>query len=161
MPREAVNEQARLAETFLEAEQAGLRVAIKGRLLALLLLGAFLVLSRIRNPAHALELGLAIAVFAGLSLIHFPLIGTRYDRAWLKYAFIAIDIGILSFLVTTQPIYDSIDVPQTILFRSTVFPFYFLFLGVAAFSFSPGLVLWSGVMGVAGWLGAFAWAIRV
>jgi hypothetical protein len=45
-------------------------------------------------------------------------------------------------------------------FRNSVFPFYFLILGVAAFSFSPGLVLWSGIMGVAGWLGAFAWAVR-
>ena len=41
-----------------------------------------------------------------------------------------------------------------------VFPFYFVILGVAAFSFSPGLVLWSGMMGAAGWLGAFAWAVR-
>ena len=160
MPRAAVEEKARLAETLLEAEQAGLRVAIKGRLVALLLLGAFLVLSRLQNPAHALELGLAIAFFAGLGLVHFALIGSRYDRAWLKYAFIAVDIAILSLLVATQPIYDSIDVPQAMLFRTTVFPFYFLVLGVAAFSFSPGLVLWAGVMGAAGWLGAFAWAVR-
>jgi adenylate cyclase len=157
---DAVDQQATLAETFREAEQAGLRIAIKCRVAALLLLGTFLVWSRMASPGHALELGLAIAGFAALGLIHFAFIGSRYDRAWLKYAFITLDIAILSLLMATQPIYDSIDVPQAMLFRSTIFPFYFLILGVAAFSFSPGLVLWSGIMVVAGWLGAFIWAVR-
>ena len=160
MPSDTDNREARLAETFREAEQAGLRIAIKGRLVALLLLGAFLVLSRIRIPEHALDLGLGIAGFAALGLIHFVLIGTRYDRAWLKYAFITLDIAILSLLMATQPLYDTVDVPQAMSFRNSVFPFYFLILGIAAFSFSPGLVVWAGFMVVAGWLGAFAWAIR-
>lgn len=160
MPSDTDNQQARLAETFREAEQAGLRIAIKGRLVALALLGAFLVLSRIRIPEHALDLGLGIAGFAALGLIHFALIGTRYDRPWLKYAFITLDIAILSLLMATQPLYDTVDVPQAMTFRNSVFPFYFLILGIAAFSFSPGLVVWAGIMVAAGWLGAFAWAIR-
>ena len=157
---EAAEREAHLARTFLEAEQAGLRIAIKGRLVALALLGAYLVLSRISNPEHALELGLGIAGFAALGLLHYPLIGSRFDRRWLKYAFITLDIAILSLLMATQPIFDTIDVPQAMSFRNTIFPFYFVILGVAAFSFSPGLVLWSGLMVVLGWLGAFAWAIR-
>ena len=160
MPAETVDHQAALAQTFRDAEQAGLRIAIKGRLVALVLLGAFLVVSRLASPEHALELGLGVAGFAALGLIHFVLIGSRYDRAWLKYAFITLDIAVLSLLMATQPIFDTVDVPQVMSFRNSVFPFYFLFLGVAAFSFSPGLVLWSGIMGVAGWLGAFAWAVR-
>ena len=43
------------------------------------------------------------------------------------------------------------------MFRFHIFPFYFVILGIAAFSFSPGLVLWAGVIGAAGWLGAFSW----
>ncbi len=160
MPSDADNQQARLAETFRQAEQAGLRVALKGRLIALVLLGAFLVLSRMRNPEHALDLGLGIAGFAALGLIHHALIGTRHDRPWLKFAFITLDIAILSALMATQPLYDTIDVPQAMSFRNAVFPFYFLILGLAAFSFSPGLVIWAGCMVVVGWLGAFAWAIR-
>jgi class 3 adenylate cyclase len=149
-----------LADTFLEAEQAGLRIAIKGRTAALFLLGTFLVLSRSANPEHAFELGLGIAGFAALGLIHYALIGSRYDRPWLKYAFVTFDIAVLSILMATQPLFETIDVPQAVTFRNTVFPFYFLILGVAAFSFSPGLVIWSGVVGVVGWLSAFAWAIR-
>jgi class 3 adenylate cyclase len=41
------------------------------------------------------------------------------------------------------------------IFRGPVFPFYFIILGIAAFSFSPGLVLWTGIAGALGWLGAF------
>ncbi|MEO0979654.1 MAG: adenylate/guanylate cyclase domain-containing protein [Pseudomonadota bacterium] len=47
------------------------------------------------------------------------------------------------------------QVPQVMIFRFQVFPFYFLILAVAAFSFSPGLVFWSGVTGAAGWMAAF------
>ena len=152
--------QARLDETLSEAERAGLRIAIKGRLAALALFGAFLVLTRLANPGHALELGLGIASFAALGLVHFALIGTRYDRTWLKYAFTTIDIAILSVLMATQSVYDSIDVPQAMLFRGAIFPMYFLILGIAAFSFSPGLVVWSGLVVVVGWLGAFGWAVH-
>ena len=129
LPSETSDQQAYLARTFHEAEQTGLRIAIKGRLVALVLLGAFLVISRLGNPAHALDFGLGIAGFAALGLIHFALIGSRYDRAWLKYVFITLDIAILSLLMATQPIYESIDVPQVMLFRNSVFPFYFLILG--------------------------------
>lgn len=160
MPSNRLNQQTTLDQTLREAEQAGLRVAIKGRIAALLLLGAFLVLTRLQNPAHALELGLAIAVFAALGLVQYALIGSRYDRPWLKFGFITLDIAILSVLMATQPIYDGIDVPQVMLFRTSIFPLYFLILGFAAFSFSPGLVLWSGVVVVAGWLGAFTWATK-
>lgn len=160
MQSDTASQQTRIAETFRDAEQAGLRIAIKGRLVALALLGVFLVGSLIQNPDHALELGLSIALFAVLGIIQYVLIGSHYDRPWLKYAFITLDIAILSFLVATQPIYDTIDVPQAMSFRNAIFPFYFLILGIAAFSFSPGLVLWSGFTVAAGWLGAFAWAIR-
>jgi len=157
---EPFDRNADLTRTFQEAERAGLKIAIKGRLIALILLGIFLVASRSANPAHALELGVGIMGFAALGLIHFVLIGSPYDRPWLKYAFITLDIAILSTLMATQPIYDSVDVPQVISFRNANFPLYFLILGVAAFSFSPGLVLWSGFAAAAGWLAAFYWAIH-
>ena len=99
----------------------------------------FLVVSRRDNPQHALDLGLGIAAFAALGLVHYALIGSRYDRPWLKYIFVTIDIAILSLLMAIQPLFDSVDVPQVMTFRNASFPLYFLILGIAAFSFSPGL----------------------
>ena len=160
MANEDVQQQDYLAQTFTEAEQAGLRIAIRCRWAALLMLGAFLTISRRADLEHSLMLGLGIAGFAGLGLIHYLLIGSRYDRPWVKYVFLTIDIAILSYLMATQPIFDTVDVPQSIMFRNAVFPFYFLIMAVAAFSFSPGLILWSGFAVVTGWLSAFFWAVR-
>ncbi|MBH63712.1 MAG: hypothetical protein CL569_14940 [Alphaproteobacteria bacterium] len=49
------------------------------------------------------------------------------------------------------------DLPPILIFRYAIFVFYFVILAVAAFSFSPGLVLWSGVDGSIGCLAAFFW----
>ncbi|MCR9214410.1 MAG: adenylate/guanylate cyclase domain-containing protein [Proteobacteria bacterium] len=153
-------QQQEIAATFLEAERSGLRVAIKGRLFALLVIGCFLVFSRISNLDLVLEYIMAVTGFALLGLLHYHLIGTKFDRFWVKYIFITIDIAVLSLLMATEPLYDSVDLPQVMVFRNTVFPFYFVILGMAAFSLSPWLVLWTGLTGVTGWMGAFYYSIR-
>ena len=145
-----------VAETFLRAEQSGLRLAIIGRTVALVLLGAWLVGTRARDPSRALDYLLLLSVFAALGLVHYFLIGTRFDKRWLKYVFITLDIAIVSALVATQPLFETAaDMPSVMMFRAPVFPFYFVILGVAAFSFSPGMVLWTGIAGALGWLAAF------
>ncbi|HEX5767906.1 MAG TPA: adenylate/guanylate cyclase domain-containing protein, partial [Burkholderiales bacterium] len=84
------------------------------------------------------------------------LIGTRFDRRWVKYVFITLDIAVVSALVATQPLYPSAaGLPAVMTFRAPVFPFYFVILGVAAFTFSPAMVMWTGVAGALGWLAAF------
>ncbi len=152
--------EAALTRTLDDAERDGLRLAIKARLVALALLAVWFVGSRSADPLRALEFAAVLALYAGLGAVHHRLIGSGHDRPWLKYAFVTVDIALLSLLIATQPIYDSADLPQAMTFRNTIFPYYFVVLGVAAFSFSPGLVLWTGVAGVAGWLGAFAWSVR-
>ena len=140
---------------FYTAEQAGLKIAIKGRLVTLLLVGSFMAISR--GQDRALDFILATLLFAALGVAHYLIIGSRFDRNWVKYVFIGIDIALLSAAVALLPATTEVDVPPNLIFRFDVFPFYFLFLAVAAFSFSPGLVLWAGAAGAGGWLGAFAW----
>jgi adenylate cyclase len=145
-----------VGEMFLRAEQTGLKLAIIGRTLALVLLGIFLVGSRARDPARALDYLIVLSVFAGLGLVHYSLIATRFDKRWVKYVFITLDIAIVSVLVATQPLYETaVELPSVMIFRAPIFPFYFVILGVAAFSFSPGMVLWTGIAGALGWLAAF------
>jgi len=143
-------------EMFLRAEQTGLKLAIIGRTAALVLLGIWLVGSRADDPARMINYLIALSVFTALGLIHYSLIVTRFDRPWIKYLFVTLDIAIVSAPVATQPLYASAaDLPPVFIFRLPIFPFYFIVLGVAALSFSPGLVLWAGIAGVLGWLGAF------
>ncbi|MEL6502853.1 MAG: adenylate/guanylate cyclase domain-containing protein [Pseudomonadota bacterium] len=138
---------------FDQAEQAGLRLAIKGRIAAVLLIATFLAISR--PPARAPEFLLAGLFFIALGLIHYAIIGTAKDRRWVKYVFITIDIAVLTAAVALLPADSGVALPDIMVFRFDIFKFYFLILAVAAFSFSPWLVLWTGVVGAIGWLAAF------
>lgn len=143
-------------ETFLHAERTGLKLAIIGRTIALVTLGVWLVGTRADDPARALGYLAVLTLFAALGLMHYFLIGTRFDKRWVKYFFITIDIAIISALVATRPVYETAaDLPAAMIFRLPIYPFYFIIIAVAAFSFSPRLVLWSGAAAAIGWLGAF------
>lgn len=145
-----------VAEMFIRAEQSGLKLAIKGRTFTLVVLGAWLVITRADDAARALGYAAVMATFVVLGLVHYSLIGTRFDQRWVKYAFVTLDIGIVSALVATQPLFPTAaDLPSVTIFRAPLFEFYFVILGVAAFSFSPGLVLWTGIAGALAWLAAF------
>ena len=138
---------------FYEAEQAGLKLAIKGRIIAVLLITTILAVTR--GADRAPEFILAGSIFLALGLIHFRIIGTAYDKPWVKFVFISTDVLMLSAAVAFLPAEPGIELPDVMIFRFQVFPFYFLVLAIAAFSFSPGLVMWSGALGAAGWLSAF------
>jgi len=143
-------------EMFLQAERAGLKLAIVGRLAALVLMGGWLIATRAEDPQRALGYVLVLSVFAVLGVAHYALIGTRFDRRWVKYVFITLDIALVSALVATQPLFPSApELPAVMTFRGSTFPFYFVIIGLAAFSFSPAMVAWSGIAGAIGWLLAF------
>lgn len=119
-------------------------------------MGVWLISTRADDPARALGYVLVLSLFAALGAAHYALIGTRFDRRWVKYVFITLDIAVVSALVATQPLYPSAaGLPAVMTFRAPVFPFYFVILGVAAFSFSPAMVMWTGIAGAIGWLLAF------
>src|SRR5688572_12547670 len=143
-------------EMFLRAEQSGLRLAIIGRIAALALMGVWLISTRADDPTRMVGYILVLSLFAVLGLAHYVLIGTRFDRRWVKYVFITLDVAIVSALVATQPLYPSAaEMPAVMTLRAPVFPFYYVILGVAAFSFSPAMVMWTGIAGAIGWLAAF------
>ncbi len=141
--------------TFHAAEQTGLKLAIKGRLITLLFVGLWLVPSR--GADRALDIIGALLVLAALGVAHYLIIVSGRDRAWVKYLFFGIDTLILSVAVAVVPPEPRFDLPQIYMFRFDVFLYYFVILGVAAFSFSPGLVMFVGGLGAAGWFGSFNW----
>ncbi|MEQ9491758.1 MAG: adenylate/guanylate cyclase domain-containing protein [Alphaproteobacteria bacterium] len=147
--------QTDIEETFYAAEQSGLKLAIKGRLVALLLVGIWLISSR--GADRAADIAVAILVVAALGIIHYVVIGSSWDRKWVKYIFLSIDLLLVSASMVVLPPEPAVDLPQIFMFRFDVFYYYYIVLAVAAFSFSPGLVLWSGVLGAVGWLSAFMW----
>ncbi|MCH9675369.1 MAG: adenylate/guanylate cyclase domain-containing protein [Gammaproteobacteria bacterium] len=144
-----------ILQTFRTAEQTGLRLAIIGKLAAIGLVVLWLLFSRGRGPAaEVLVVGFA---FAGLGLVHYRIISSPWDRPWVKYLFLGLDVAFLSILVGVAPVEPRVDLPQAFIFRFNIFPYYFLIVAIAGLSFSPGLVLWAGVAGSAGWLSAYAY----
>ena len=146
-------QKAETDQMFAAAEQAGLKLAIKGRIVAVVFVTILMAVTR--GAERAPEFVLGGALFVALGLLHFRIIGSSFDRIWVKYVFITIDIVLLSAAVAFLPATTETPLPQAMIFRFQVFPFYFLILAVAAFSFSPGLVFWSGVAGGLGWMAAF------
>jgi hypothetical protein len=125
MPAKAVISNATLAddapdvqETLQRAEETGLQLAIIARTAALVLLGVWLVGSRADDSVRMFNYLSALLLFAVLGLVHYALIGTRFDRPWIKYLFVTLDIAIVSALMATQPIYRSAaELPAVFIFR--------------------------------------------
>jgi class 3 adenylate cyclase len=145
-----------LKQTFRKAEQEGLRLAIRGRLIALLAIAIWYGLSR--TLPVALQVMSVIAAFALLGMIHYAIIGSRHDRWWIKYLFITIDIVLLTAALAFAPQSQGGDVPQILAFRYN-FDFLYLVLPVACFSFSPWMVIWSGGVICLCWWSAFLWVV--
>ena len=102
--RDACRHLPRLGEMFLHAEQSGIKLAIIIRTVTLVLLGAWLVGTRAQDPIRALGYAVVLTIFAALGLIHYVMIGTRFDQRWVKYVFVTLDIAIVSALVATRPL---------------------------------------------------------
>lgn len=148
--------QIDVEQTFRAAEQTGLKLAIKGRLIALLFVGLWLVPSR--GAERAADIIAALVILAALGIFHYLVIGSAWDRKWVKYIFLGADVLLFSVAVAVLPPEPALDLPQIFMFKFDVYPYYYVILAVAAFSFSPGLVVCAGLLGAGGWLAAFAWA---
>ncbi|MEM7252715.1 MAG: adenylate/guanylate cyclase domain-containing protein [Pseudomonadota bacterium] len=138
--------------TFLDAERSGIKLAIKGRFIAIVALSLWYALTR---TDRITEVAIAAVVLLTLGAAHYWLVNSRFDRPWTKYAFITIDIILVTIAIVSTPEALDRDLPSIIVYRFDLFHFYFVILAVAAFSFSPGMVVWTGVGGAIAWLTAF------
>lgn len=48
-----------------------------------------------------------MSVFIALGLAQYALITTRFNKRWVKYAFVTLDIAVVSVAIATQPPYPS------------------------------------------------------
>ena len=147
--------QESISATIAQVAQTGMKLAIKGRIVAIVLMGIWPIASRPVDRSG--EFITVPSVLALIGLLHYAVIGSGVDRPWVKYVFITIYIAIFCLAVILNDAFPSADLPQVMIFRFDVFQYYFIILAVAAFSFSPGMLIWSGFVGAAGWMAAYAW----
>ena len=92
------NPEDDIRATFLAAEHEGIRLAIKGRFVAIAFIALLYVFTR---SAYVFDILFAAALLLGLGFLHFRLVGSRYDRPWVKFVFITIDIVLLSVAIAS------------------------------------------------------------
>ncbi len=147
------------ASRLTQAEQTGLRLAlgcrsaITGAAFVWYIAAAFLfpeISPRIVTIAVLLG-------FTALGVAHLIIIGTPYDRPWIKFAIYGLDVLAICAAFALVPISRADDVPQIIAFRAYGIYFLFPVLAMACLSLSWRLVLWTGGMIIIGWWAAFAW----
>ena len=68
--------------TFKAAEETGLKFAIRGRFVALVILGTAIMLTR--DSERIGDFALLFGGFALLGILHYCIIGTHWERSWDK-----------------------------------------------------------------------------
>ena len=140
-----------LAAVFRQEERSGLKAAMIGRTIVLLIIGLWLGLSR--NYPQNLIIVAVVMTFVCIGLIHLQLLGSRYDYSWVKYLFATIDALMLGLCIAFTDL--SVLAPglePVMLYRFGVFPWLVLLIAAAAFAYSPGLVLWTGICTTFAWI---------
>ncbi len=151
---ETIREQS--LERLVHAEQRGLRLAIACRTAVIgIALAWYLGASFATSFEPRLWGTFALLLFTLIGVAHLMVIGTRFDRWWLKYAIYTIDILGICALFVIIPISRSDDVPQIIAFRAYGIYYLFPIVVLAGLSLSWRLVAWAGLVAVVGWWTAF------
>ncbi|MEO1491478.1 MAG: hypothetical protein AAFV19_04915 [Pseudomonadota bacterium] len=128
------------------AERAGLTIVLAIRTGVVALLMAFIA------GTQGLAIGwfgvAVLSVFLVIGLIYGVLVRQARDKQWMRYAFVALDMGLLGLAAVTVPLSLHGDVPQIFAFRVYGADIFFFLISTSALSLSPRLVLWSGAMAV-------------
>ena len=142
-----------------QAEQTGLRLAlgcrsaITGAAFLWYIAAAFLF----PEISPRFVTIIVLLAFTALGVAHLVVIGTPYDRPWIKFAIYGLDALAICAAFAFVPISRADDIPQIIAFRAYGIYFLFPLLAMACLSLSWRLVLWTGTMIIVGWWAAFSW----
>ena len=145
---------------FQQTQNRGLKIGILCRTLAVVCgLVWYLSASLLSDQTPRLwPLG-SVLLFLAIGIVHLSVIGTRYDRWWMKYLLFTIDILTVCVLFVLLPISRADNIPQIIAFRAYGIYYLFPVVVLASLSLSWALVLWAGLIAAGGWWAAFYWVI--
>ncbi len=127
---------------FAEEQRRGLTLALQGRLVILAAIAIWIWATRF-PPTLYMILAL-IGLFAALGGAQLWLVRKRGVEAWPIYCLVFGEAAILvTAMILSGP--ATRDLPIPLSYRFDHFAYFFLLLASAAFSYSPRLVLWSGL----------------
>lgn len=139
-----------LQKTLRNEELAGLKLATIVRLVALAATAvSFFILQS--DEIKYVNIGI-LAVFAVIGVANYR-VATIYGRqGWFNFAFFALDVALLTLaLLVLNPSLHDDALPPAMMLRSGNFVFYYLFVALAALSYSPLLMVWAGFSSALAW----------
>lgn len=149
----------RIAAAFRREEHAGLVYALWGRLVVL---GALLLYVLAALPAErSLRYATLIVLFMALGVI--PHLARRWGFTSVVWtiAFMLLEVAILTYmLIVPPPFFPDAWTPQMNL-RIPNFLFLGIFLVGMALSYSPALVVWTGVAAMLAWSAGVLWVVSL
>ncbi len=133
-------------------ELAGLKLATLVRTASLAVIAvSFLVLQD--TQIKYINVGV-LAVFAIIGYANLRIAQARGGQGWFSYAFFGLDVLLLTvaLLILNPSLHDD-ALPPAMMLRTGNFVFYYLFVSLAALTYSPWLMVWAGLTSAAAWGG--------
>ena len=148
----------RVAERFEQVAVASTRFAAYGRTVAVVIVGLWLAWAIPAPRVYYYEL--LLVVFIALGWLNYHVSRHAGTEHWLIHAFAFVDMGLLTFAVLSENPFEAVPLPVALHYRFDGFVFFFLLFAGVLHSYSPRLVLWSGLSIAIWWAGALAFAVQ-
>ncbi len=146
----------RLEQAFRKEELAGLKLAARARLMALVVVAVWLFIWT--DPQRTYILEILLVVFAVTGLAHYRLRRRYPSSPWLGYLFVGLDFALLAFSTVGLDLVIETRWPPQMGMRNGTFVYFFIFLALLALSHRPRLMIWAGLSGAVAW-SAVVWAL--
>ena len=138
------------------SEQAGLKIAIALRTaVAGAALAWYITVNTFFEFDDSYGGLLALLLLTSIGFIHYMVIGTRWDRWWIKYAVTTVDILCSCAAYLFIPLTGGESIPQHMSQRIWGVQLLFPTIALAGLSLSWQLVAWAGAVAATGWIGVF------
>ena len=148
----------RVADRFEQLALVSARYAAWCRCAAVVILGLWLAWVIPAPRVYYYEL--LLAVFTVLGWINFHVSRRKSTEHWLIFVFAFIDMGLVTFAILSENPFARDPLPVALHYRLDAFVFFFLMFSGVLHSYSPRLVLWSGISIALCWAGALALAVN-
>ncbi|MEO1089301.1 MAG: adenylate/guanylate cyclase domain-containing protein [Pseudomonadota bacterium] len=113
-----------------------------------MLIGVFVAIAG-RYPGDVLGV-IVVLAFMAVGIGYLRLLRSGCERPWHRYLFVTLDVGALAAAALVIPVSVGDDVPQIFVFRSLGMIYLFIVVAGTTLTLMPRLVLWSGLVAVAG-----------
>ena len=133
----------RIADRFEQVAITSARFVAYVRTVALVILGLWLAWAIPAPRVYYYEL--VLAVFSVLGWVNFHVSRRMGTEHWLIFVFAFIDMGLLTFAILSENPFAETPLPVVLHYRLDAFVFFFLMFSGVLHSYSPRLVLWSGI----------------